>query len=521
MHLVNCEHPRFVTNPVTGDTLRVRCGKCDTCKNARAKDWCNRLIEESQHHRFGFMVNLTYTDSNVPRMRFDGNYYFVENRKDTWCIPFQEIDSLIAKSPTPLRDRELLNARLNDRLGVPVAYTKDVQDFNKRLNKHIHDKFTNRYSNFRFFCAFEYGPDTMRPHMHGVYWLEDQRVAEVFPEIVRSVWSLGDSPVAAIYSKGGYNYVAQYVNMSCHLPSFYEHSKLRQRHTFSKCPPIGSSQFLVKEIREVYNRLPVKRTVWNAKTSTFDVVPVTKSFKDRFFPKCEGYSNRSDFDRIVLYRSTEFLCSETFQDFCMSFYELRPVYSVDRFQFNSSIVHVYDKLVDFRRTLFMNSHEVDSVKAKLYKVYLVSKRFCFLRDSLGFTSGKMLKRINQYYKKYDYEKLKDFYKFQEDYTMIHPVQDLIAAYPEFYDMCVNLDHDSCFDLPWQISALKSFKIKDPHDVPDLFNTYDFKVMKRKNNDIYKDTHKRHNVNNYRYSQRLHDLNPALQKILIKYSETNA
>ena len=50
MHLVNCEHPRFVINPSTGDKLRVRCGKCDTCKNALAKDWCNRLIEESQHN---------------------------------------------------------------------------------------------------------------------------------------------------------------------------------------------------------------------------------------------------------------------------------------------------------------------------------------------------------------------------------------------------------------------------------------------------------------------------------------
>lgn len=519
MHLVNCEHPRLVVTP--SGKMRVRCNKCDTCKNARAKDWCNRLIEESQHHRFGFMVNLTYNDVNVPRMRFDGQNYFIENRKDTWCIPFQEIDSLIFNSSTPVRDRQLLNDRLQDRLGVPVVYTKDVQDFNKRLNKYIHDHYSKRYSNFRFFCAFEYGPDTMRPHMHGIYWVEDRQVAEHFSEIVHSVWTFGDSSTATIYSKGGYNYVAQYVNMSCHLPSFYEHIKLRQRHTFSKCPPIGSFNFLVKEIREVYNRLPVKRTVWNAQTSTFDVVPVTKSFKDRFFPKCEGYSNRSDFDRIILYRSTEFLPSEDFREFCEAFYQLRHFYNQVGSDVNSSLVSVYEKLMSFRRSLCMNSKDMDCVEGKLYKVYLQSKRFCFLRDSLGLTSGQMLSKINDYYKKVDYEKLKDFYLFQQDYVMSHPVQDLICAYPEFYDLCVSLSHDSCFDLPWQVFALKSFKIKDPHEVPDLFNTYDFKVMKRKNNDIYKDTHKRHNVNNYRYSARLNNLNPSLQKILIKYSETNA
>ena len=526
MHLVNCEHPRFVVNPSSGEKVRVRCGKCDTCKNAKAKDWCNRLIEESQHHSFGFMVNLTYNDSNLPKLRFDGTHYYVENRKDTWRIPFQDIDKYIELSDTPLRDRQLLTDRLNDRLGVPVIYTKDVQDFNKRLNKYIHDNFTHTYSNFRFFTAFEYGPDTMRNHMHGVYWPKDRRVAEVFDKIVAKVWTLGNSSVAAIYSKGGYNYVAQYVNMSCHLPSFYEHPKLKQRHTFSKCPPIGSSLFLDKEIRNVYDRLPVKRTVWNASSSRYDVVPVTKSFKDRFFPKCEGYSHRSDFDRIVLYRSVEFLPSDDFRTFCEAWYQLPKVLSDPRFSTYPQFRQVYERLLDFRRVLNMNSKEPDKVEAKIYKMYLVSSRFCYIRDSLGVSSGSLLNRINEYYKKVDYEKLKDFYLFQEDYVLSHPVQDLVTAYPEFYDFCYQrksdpLLKDSCFDFAWQSLALNSFKIKSLDKLPDIYETYDYKVMKSKNNQIYKDTHKRHNVNDYRYSQRLHDLNPELQSILIKYSESYA
>ena len=525
MHLVNCEHPRFVINPSSGEKVRVRCGKCDTCKNARAKDWCNRLIEESQHHSFGFMVNLTYNDRYLPKMRFDGNFYYVENRKDTWRIPFQEIDKLIDSSLTPIRDRQLLLDRLSDRLGVPVIYTKDVQDFNKRLNKYIHDNITHTYQNFRFFTAFEYGPDTHRSHMHGVYWPKDRRVAEVFHEIVAKVWTFGNSSVAAIYSKGGYNYVAQYVNMSCHLPSFYEHPKLKQRHTFSKCPPIGSSLFLDKEIRNVFDRLPVKRTVWNASSARFDTVPVTKSFKDRFFPKCEGYSNRSDFDRIILYRATEFLPSDDFKEFCEFWYQLPTICKDSGFYFNSPFRHIYERLLDLRRDIHMNSKEPKFVESKLYKIYLVSSRFCYIRDSLGLTSGQCLKRINEYYKKVDYEKLKDFYLFQQDYVLSHPVQDLITAYPEFYDFCVSYKSDptkeSCFTLPWQSLALKSFKISSLEKLPDLYDTYDYKVMKSKNNQIYKDTHKRHNVNDYRYSQRLHDLNPELQSILIKYSESYA
>ena len=349
MHLVNCEYPRLVINPSTGEKLRVKCGKCDTCKNARGKDWCNRLIEESQHHRFGFMVNLTYEDCFLPKMRFNGTHYYVVNRPDSWCIPFQEIDSLIDNSPTPVRDRQLLHDRLKDRLGVPVVYTKDVQDFNKRLNKYIHDHYTRTYSNFRFFAAFEYGPDTMRPHMHCIYWPKDSRVAEDFSEIVSKVWTFGNSSVAAIFSNGGYNYVAQYVNMSCHLPSFYEHSKIRQRHTFSKCPAIGSPNLLVEEIRNVFDRLPVKRTVWNASASRFDVIPVTKSFKDRFFPKCEGYSRRSDFDRIVLYRSVEFLPSEDFRCFCEAWYQLPDVYAASEFQSQSPLRYVYESLRVFHK----------------------------------------------------------------------------------------------------------------------------------------------------------------------------
>ena len=65
MHIVNCDHPRLIINPHTGEKLRVRCGHCSQCLNARAKKWINKLTVESQYHRYAFMVNLTYDNENV------------------------------------------------------------------------------------------------------------------------------------------------------------------------------------------------------------------------------------------------------------------------------------------------------------------------------------------------------------------------------------------------------------------------------------------------------------------------
>ena len=71
MHISNCQHPYLITNPHTGEKVRVRCNKCSTCKNARAKNWVNRLLEEHGHNKYSFMATLKYDNMHLPMITSD------------------------------------------------------------------------------------------------------------------------------------------------------------------------------------------------------------------------------------------------------------------------------------------------------------------------------------------------------------------------------------------------------------------------------------------------------------------
>lgn len=518
MHISNCQNPRLITNPATGENVRVRCGHCSACLNAKAKNWVNRLIEESRHHRYAFMVNLTYDDAHLPKMRLDdaGNLRYI-NRDSDIVIPYQDIDKLIDASDNPANEREYLLARSSHHLGVPALCTKDLQLFNKRLNKYLCYHVTNQFGNFRYFIAFEYGPATYRPHYHCVYFFDRPEIAANFDKIIHKTWSNGDTSVDNIFSNGGFSYVAQYVNMSCHLPAIYAHKDLKQRHIFSKSPSIGSPLLLDEEIRDVYDRKPIKRTVFDSLSAKYSVVPVNDTFKTRFFPKCEGYSRRSYNDRITLYRLTEIFPSDDFEGFAEAVYTFHCSGRLP------SVCSPQERFVlqNFSRDLKLHSKPWKCANAKMYRNYLVSKRYCFLRDTLRFSDYYMVRQIDEYYKKLDYEKLKDFYSFQQDYTKLHSAVDLIHMYPEFEDCYKSVLSDNLSGLPDYIRlALFSFGVDWYCDKSSLENTYDYKNLVQKTDDIYKDTHKAHDVHNYRYSKRFTDINSSLQKIILNY-EKNA
>ena len=124
MHIVNCDNPRLVINPHTGEKVRVRCGHCPQCFNARAKKWVNKLTVESQFHRYAFMVNLTYDNYHLPKLVLNenGNLVF-KNRSLPLCIPFQDLVDIIKNSSQPQDKKE-----------------KDYKYLCSRLSHHQEDK---------------------------------------------------------------------------------------------------------------------------------------------------------------------------------------------------------------------------------------------------------------------------------------------------------------------------------------------------------------------------------------------
>lgn len=507
MHLCNCEKPTYQFNRYLDRDVRVSCGKCPACLNAKAKNWITRLETEAQYHKYAFMVNLTYDDAHLPVLGFSDDMESLEYvNRDSECIPLHELLSYDNES----RDLEYLSDRLRDPLGLPVVFAPDVQKFLKRLNKYIYEHYTNSYGNFRYFFCFEYGPTTFRTHAHGIIYHSIDRLADEFQEVVSKNWALGDSPTSCIYGPGGFSYVAQYVNLLTHLPAFYSHPKFHQSPIFSKFPSIGTRTLLDSEIRDIYDRKPIRRSLWNPSAGRYVNLPVSSAFKDRFFPKCPQYNTRSFADRVALYRCTEVLPSFDFEEFRSSCDKLAWLASRSLCNHSEGVIHCY--VADLRK----NAKSPESFRSSLYRLFLVSKRVKYISLLLRSSVENVVKHIDEFYKKIDYDRLTEFYEWQSVYSKMHPPSELMFAYPEFvrdYQFYEKYPKVPCSDS--FLAGLDSFGI-DTLNPPVFSRTYDFMTICNTSYKIYKDTHKNHEKNAYLYSRKFGALNPTLQTIMIKY-----
>lgn len=540
MRLCSCEHPSYIRNKYTGELIAAPCGQCNSCKNLRAKKWIDRLCTESKQHKYCWMVNLSYDDEHLPVLGYcEDNPLYLDfvNRKSNVRISLKELHDLCFRDNQFLQcDYDLLEYRLAHRLGLPCICTDDISRFVKRINKYIFTHITHHYENFRYFCAHEYGGATMRAHSHMLIWFDDKRVSKVFDQILHSCWTFGNIESSPVYSTGGINYVAQYVNLSTHLPAFYAHSKLRQRQQFSKCPSIGSFELLDKDLRSVYERKPTRRNVWDVMSSKYVDLPIQSSFKNRFFPKLQGYSDLSHSDRVTLYGICQRFDTERFSDFrqvvddicwlhtrkISNWVEERIALYVDSIYDN--LYHSFNFKLRKDGTLSNSRGETldnfwKSFDNSLKRWFGISKRISCFSSMLGVSMDWLVTQIEQYWQKIDYENLIDFYSWQSDYAYGHDSRDLLCAYPEAYSYLSDLLHDGKefpFDSDFAIS-LASFNILDCDDFIELNQTFDFKAMKSSADKIFKDTRKSKRIRSYLYCKRFERSDSALQKILINYN----
>lgn len=502
--------------PLTHEYIQVRCNHCNTCKISRASKWVERLQSEKDHHKYSFMFTLTYDDDSVPCLFFsDDLEYLVYNRQDSERIPLSELVSLCKdeKGNVIQEDLDYLRDRLIHPLGLPVPYPNDISKFFKRFNKYCFSHVTGKYENFRYFVCHELGPSTFRCHVHGIMFFDDDRIAKRYTEILHSCWTFGTADGSAIFSHGGASYVAQYVNMSSHLPSFYSHPKLRQRLQFSKFPTIGSFDVLDEEVRRVYDDLPLRRIIHNSADSGYVTLPLQSGFKCRFFPKHQGYCQFSLDDRIGIYGAVEIIPSFDFKEFRSSldkvaWLKYRGIINADEL-----------KVEKFLTYLNSSCRSDDAFEHALKRWYAISKRIVWYSRFIKTSVSWIVKRIDEFYKRLDYENLKNFYQFQSVYASRYPSSHLIYLYPEFYHSVTNgtFFYDTSPELIK--GRLSTFHILSNSDIVPLKETFDYKQMVFQSFKIYKDTHKRKAANAYR-DGRLQRTDPQLAGILRRYQTSN-
>lgn len=118
----------------------------------------------------------------------------------------------------PMKPKELLSilGKINHNVPnrIPYVCNRDLDLFLKRLRSYYPDE------KLRYYAVSEYGPTSFRPHWHLLLFSNSERFSQTVLENVPKAWSYGRCD--ASLSRGfAAPYVASYVNSFVALPDFY------------------------------------------------------------------------------------------------------------------------------------------------------------------------------------------------------------------------------------------------------------------------------------------------------------
>jgi hypothetical protein len=118
----------------------------------------------------------------------------------------------------PMKSKELLSIlnKVNHNVPnrIPYVCNRDLDLFLKRLRSYYPDE------KLRYYAVSEYGPTSFRPHWHLLLFSDSERFSQTVCENVSKAWSYGRCD--ASLSRGfAASYVASYVNSFVALPDFY------------------------------------------------------------------------------------------------------------------------------------------------------------------------------------------------------------------------------------------------------------------------------------------------------------
>lgn len=157
---MRCRYPVLLN--VKGRLIYVPCGHCAWCLSAYRDEWVFRMKIEAKDHLYNYFNTFTYRDEDLE--------YSVNS--DTGEL-------------------------------VPTVCMSHIQNFHRKLRK---DGFK-----FRFLVSSEYGPQTFRPHYHGIYFCDQ-------PMDFEKLWPHGDNNVQLPASEASMKYVLKYMLKGSHVP---------------------------------------------------------------------------------------------------------------------------------------------------------------------------------------------------------------------------------------------------------------------------------------------------------------
>ena len=454
-----CEHPRLVYNKYTGKEVYTSCHKCIPCQRARQSAWNAKMQREHGCHLYEFSILLEYNEQSLPKYDFsDDGESIVEitPRLSRYYTKYSHLKR-IALNELQFNsdsDRHYFVNRLNSHhTCLPHASVYDVQLFKKRLNTYIRREITGKYQNFRSVFVSELGPDTFRPHYHGVLWFDDARIAEKLEVLVSRAWSdkfhcsLGYTSTSPSRGKIT-SYIAKYIVKPSHLPSFYEHPALRNFLLSSRRPPIGMLLESEKKIRKIFDRAAPSKIEFEKRGDLYvpKSVSIGQNIENRLFPKCLSFGQISDFDRVKLYKiaiqnddvlpyklwSSRLIRRCVEGDFKYLNHRFPDVPFIDRVIYGLRSNYLWFKK-DYLSILIMYVTRNLDKERSLHYLYSVSSRVFHQAKVFDVSVDKYIEQILKFqsYNKPQFV-LKNFYRMQNEVLKRYPDYDIRYFYPLTY-----------------------------------------------------------------------------------------
>lgn len=496
----HCQHRSFITNKYTGARIAVDCGQCDYCIHKKAKKASMRVKTAGSSFKYSYFVTLTYDNEHLPLLNckvlhsdyddalgISGDIHFGDEHhqyipvseyecddismlrhiffeqvqgtvpfdreikeyvpvKDNWFLSMDAIRSFIIKTQAVDKTDYPASAQYGRDNLIPFLNYVDVQNYIKRLRKHLSLKLGS-YETLHFYAVGEYGPVHFRPHYHLLLFTNSDKVAEVLRYCHDKSWKLGRSDFQRSAGGAG-SYVASYVNSLCASPLLYRSCRAFRPKSRASVGFFEKGCDFV-EGEDAYVQIEQKiDSVVNGRVYNFNGVSVRStppmSYIRTLLPRFSSARN-DDSAAIARILLAVHRTPQRIARFGIIHYKdsvLSLVHAYYKYLKVNSILTDDDKIVLHASrclTRFCNSSsdvDIESYINKLYRLFLYVYKFFRNWHLPGFGSdisaysGRIMFIIKtglEYEKKADYESLRDAYSLRSQYPEI---SDCMFALPQ-------------------------------------------------------------------------------------------
>lgn len=307
MHLTNCLHPVEIIR--NGEKLHVPCGKCDYCRFVRASSMSQRLKMEMDSHKFGVFGTLTYADMFLPKMVYspDARGFLIPSlsRGSDNILSDSENLEFLSFPYMDKKSKDYIDFRMQNFGFIPILRVKDSQNFFKRLRINLkrllkYDSKEKENYQITYAVCGEYGPTTLRPHLHFVILFDNDSICKVIFKAIHKSWPFGSSRSRFTNRDEDGHYLSKYLNGSYNNPNLLKTRKIRPFFLASKSHPLGLNTYSKEEIQNVVLTGSPTLDYFDARTGCVTEFPLWKVFEDRLFPRFTGFDCVSHRCRIRL-----------------------------------------------------------------------------------------------------------------------------------------------------------------------------------------------------------------------------